>query len=186
MAEWLKNIADKMKKPSEETTLRDRLDAEQRRQREATQRTGSGLTIAQEQEVNKEDLKALTTLLAWKLDVRKDNLLANPAKVDGLWLGVSRYFRRGEGENPDPVISWKLYLFRACPHCKHLIQNIPLGDLEEITNAVEQTIHGKETPVGKSTARLAAHLADIEANKPDPYCPRFCPQCRKAIRGGTQ
>ncbi len=186
MTEWLKTITEKLKKPSEEITLRDRLEAEQRRQREANQRTASGLTLAQEQATNKEDLKALTTLLAWKLDVRKDNLLANPAKVDGLWFGVSRYSRRGEGESPDPVTSWKLYLFRPCPHCKHLIQNIPLGDQAEITDAVEQTIHGKETPVSKSTARLAAHLADIDAHKPDPYCPRFCPQCRKPIRGGTQ
>lgn len=185
MAEWLKTITEKLRKPSDEITLRDRLEAEQRRQREAAERPGSGLTPAQEQVVSKDDLKALSTLLAWKLDVRKDNLLANPAKVDGLWFGVSRYLRHIEGES-DPAMSWKLYLFRACPHCKHLIQNIPLGDQAEITAAMEQTIRGQETPVGKSTSRLAAHLADIDANKPDPYCPRFCPQCRKPIRGGTQ
>src|SRR5688500_16505933 len=118
MTEWLKTITEKLKKPSEEITLRDRLETEQRRQREATLRTASGLTLAQEQATNKEDLKALATLLAWKQDVRKDNFVANPAKVDGLWFGVSRYFRHGEGEDPDAVISWKMYLFRPCPHCK--------------------------------------------------------------------
>lgn len=186
MTEWLKTLTEKLKKPSEEITLRDRLEAEQRRQREASLRTASGLTRAQEEEVNKEDLKALTTLLAWKLDVKKDNLAANPAKVDGLWLGVTRYLPRVEGETASAGVSWKLYLFRPCPHCKHLIQNIPLGDLAEVTYAMEQTIRGQDVPVSKSTARLAAHLADIEAHKPDPYCPRFCPQCRKPIRGGTQ
>jgi hypothetical protein len=130
MTEWLKTITEKLKKPSEEITLRDRLEAEQRRQREATQRAASGLTLAQEQATNKEDLKALTTLLAWKLDVRKDNFLANPAKVDGLWFGVSRYFRRGVGENPIPSSAGNCICFRPCPHCKHLIQNIPLGDLQ--------------------------------------------------------
>jgi hypothetical protein len=186
MADWLKTLTEKLKKPSEEITLRDRLEAEQRRQREESQRTNSGLTVAQEQAIQKEDLKALTTLLAWKLDVRKDNILANPAKVDGLWFGVSRYLRAGEGDNADSVISWKLYLYRPCPNCKHLLQNIPLGDQAEITSAVEHNIRGEEVPVSKSTARLAAHLADIDAHKADPYCPRFCPHCRKPIRGGTQ
>lgn len=186
MSEWLKSITGLLvKKEPGETTLRDRIEAEQRRLREATERNASGRTVAEEQILLHEDLKALQMLLAWKLDVKAENLLANPAKVDGLWFGVKRYFREGKGENAAPMVSWKLYVHRVCPNCKHAIPTLELGDHAEVTEAVEQMAHGKETEVSKSTTRLARYIADVEANHPDPYCPRFCPQCRKPIRGGT-
>lgn len=187
MTEWIKSITGLLnKKEPGEITLRDRIEAEQRRLHEQTTVTKSGRTISDEQTIKKDDLKALQMLLAWKLDVHRDNLTENPAKVDGLLLGVKRYFRTAKGTSAAEV-SWKLFVYRLCPNpnCKHQIPTLELGDHAEITDAVEQMATGKDAEVGKSTTRLARYIADVEANKPDPFCPRFCPQCRKAIRGGT-
>jgi hypothetical protein len=185
MPEWLKNISGLLgKKESGTVTLRDRLDAEQRRLRESTELSSSGRTLEEERHIQQEDVEALKKLLAWKLDVKADHLLANPAKVDGIWFQVRRYFRAGENGSGS-VPSWTLHSCRVCPGCKTRIPTIILGDYAEIADAVERIATGKGGEVTKSTPRLAAYLADVEANRPDPYCPRFCPECHKPIRGGT-
>jgi hypothetical protein len=198
MAEFWKSIQDKLGKATpaipEPLTFRERLEREQERQREQIKRqasVGTNSPLAPGESVadaNLQDKRVLISMLGWKLDIKKETgeITTNPAKVEGFWLGVKRYWRFARNEDEHDELSWKLHYYRTCIHCKAQIPTIELGDYLEIKGAAEKMMtEGQEVLVVKSTARLAAYLNDLDAGKPDAHCPRMCPKCRKLIKGGT-
>lgn len=192
MAEWWKSFTDAFgsKDPAAKpASLRDRLEQEKVRLRETEKQRRMGdhrRPGESEDQAMKQDAKALATLLGWKLDVRVEDLDVNPARIDGYWFGVKRYVV--ESETPDDPnrpydISYKLFLYRPCSHCRFLIPTIELGDYSEIVEAAKRMTRGEDPGVGKSTAAMAKYLAETEGDRLDPYLPRFCPKCRKLIKG---
>jgi hypothetical protein len=192
MTEWLKSFTDVFKAPqnSKALSLKERLEQEQGRLKEEEERLRKagprgehrmpGETDAQ---ANKQDCTALATLLRWKLDVKVENLDQNPARVDGYWFGVRRYFGPPlEPDGPNEVL-WKLHIYRPCMHCKHLIPTMELGDSAETKVATQQMMRGETVTIAKSTEKLAAYLNEVEKGRLDTHMPRFCPSCRKPIKG---
>ncbi len=199
MSVW-KSLQDKLGKPTEviptPPTFRERLEQEQERQLEQEKRAravhGAGRLPLKPgespEEASVEDKRVLASMLGWKLDIKQDyrTFETNPAKVDGYWFGVKRYWKFGRSENEEDELSYKLHFFRKCENCRTLFPTIELGDYLEVKEANRKIIEeGVEVFVAKSTARLAAYLNDLEKGKSDPFCPRMCPACRKLIKGGT-
>ena len=198
MSEWWKSLSGKfnlLTPPTEATetlSLRDRLEREKDRQRiEARQRaSGEADTLAPGESIEQaqiQDIRALCSLLGWKLGVKTEpsELTGNPSKVDGYWFGVKRYWDFATAEGQEDQISWKLHFFKPCNHCRTLVPTIELGDFAEVRHATERMMDGEEIQVARATSRLAGYLNDMEAGRPDLYCPRICPSCRKLIKGGT-
>ena len=199
MSEFWKSLQDKLGKPAVEAakplSFREKLELEQSRQREqekralAVNRAGMPLKPGESiAEASDEDKRMLSSMLGWKLDIKVDfrTLTTNPAKVDGYWFGVKRYWKFGRSEGEEDELSYKLHFYRKCDHCRALVPTIELGDYLEVKEAGRKMIEdGVEVPVAKSTARLAAYLNDLDKGKADPYCPRMCPSCKKLIKGGT-
>lgn len=208
MAEWWKNLTDALARPSDEaagrqrsTTLKERVDREKEKLREQEMRTesrsrngvvyGGGGTVRDPGEAElQEDLHALRALVGWKLGVQVKDIAGNPSKIDGYWFGVRRYIKEkpasknGGDSGYEPC--WTLHFFRQCPSCKFLFPTLELGNYSEALEAATAMMAGKDAEVSRSTEKLAAYLNDREAGRPDEFCPRQCPSCRKLIRGGTQ
>lgn len=194
MTDWLKNLTSVFSKGQEDArnlSLRDRLEQEQvrlREEQERARRTGGNtpehrLPGETDDQANRQDCAALATLLKWKLDVKVENLDQNPAKVDGYWFGVRRYLGPPvEPDGPNEIL-YKLYTYRPCIHCKHLIPTLELGDDVETRAAAKQMMLGQPVSVTKSTEKLAAYLNEVAGGRLDPHLPRFCPACRKPIKG---
>lgn len=193
MAEWWKSLSEVFTKGQDTRplSLKERLEVEQRRMRETEERQrrthshepqirASGETDAQ---AKTQDCQALATLLGWKLDTKIEHLTENPANIDGYWFGVRRYLGPPTETGGDNEILWKLYLFRPCTHCKFLIYTLELGDYTEVKEAVTKMMTGERPHVPKATERLAAYLNEVGTGKFDPHMPRFCPACRKPIKG---
>jgi len=169
-------------------TLKDRLELEMERLRQDERKAAAEqerqqhlLSTADE----REDQRALGTLLRWKLDVSDETPpTQNPAKVDGIWFGVERY----PFTTPDSEVEetrWKLYMYRPCEHCRHLIRTIELGDYFEVLEAVRLETLGEDIELEKSTPKLANYLHDMDSGKPDPEWPRACPACKKPLKNGA-
>ena len=207
MAEWWKNITDALARPSDAAasrnhtaTLKERLDREKVKLREQElqnrARSMGGPNAAPfggpdaSEAAQQEDLRALRALLGWKLGVTPKDLPGNPSKIDGYWFGVRRYITEKPLDDPardgasyEPC--WKLHFFRQCPQCRFLFPTLELGDYSEALEAAKEMMAGKEAEVSRSTEKLAVYLNALESGKPDEHCPRYCPSCRKLIRGGT-
>jgi hypothetical protein len=125
-------------------------------------------------------------LLAWKLDVHVENLTENPALIDELWFGVKRYLGPPLVEDGPYEIYWKLHFYRTCPHCKNILPTIELGDSAEVNAACQQAMLGQEVFVPKATKKLAAYLEEIDRGAMDAHMSRYCPHCRKPIKGLLQ
>lgn len=173
----------------------ERLRGEEKFRRQAAAETSAGGIAAggardgryrgeDGQQMLHEDLRALTTLLRWKLDVEAAPE-RNPARVDGLYFGVQRRPLRDDDGHVTQEVTWRLYLYRPCPHCKFLIPTIDLGDHREVMEAVKQETAGNAVQIIRSTEHLAGYLHDIQRGRPDQYYPRLCPSCRKLLKGGT-
>jgi hypothetical protein len=202
VGEWWRSITERLNKlhpeaeggPAPPVSLRDRLEHEKERLREEAERQEKaepGQTLApgeSREEAELQDRRVLIALLGWKLDVRFEPgqfPTTNPAKVEGYWFGVRRYWRYARAEGEEDRIGWKLFFHRVCPNCKALVPTLELGDYAEVDAAAAKMMVGGEAQVGKSTHRLASYLNDLEAGRPDPHCPRLCPGCRKLMKGGT-
>jgi len=199
MSQWLKTIQDKLGKatPAEpkQVSFRERIEQEQERQRDqmkmVNQRRGGGGTLMpgeSAEAASLEDRRVLASLLSWKLDIKADynEFNGNPAKIDGYWFGVKRYWKFARQEGEEEELSYKLHFYRRCDQCRALVPTIELGDYLEIKEATrKQTLEGQNVTVHKSTARLASYLNDLDSGRIDPYCPRMCPSCKKLIKGGT-
>jgi hypothetical protein len=189
MAEWWKALRESLKteNPKQSLSLRERLDKEKEHLRKDRERHYSTTEHRKpgesDEQAEIEDIRALTLLLGWKLDVHVEGLNENPALIDDLWFGVKRYL--GPPLEPDGPyeIYWKLHFFRTCPHCKKLIPTIELGDSAEIVAASKGSMLGQEVLVPKSTKRLAAYLEELDRGAMDPYMSRYCTYCRKPVKG---
>lgn len=192
MPEWLKALTEAFgggeKDPLRRTaSLRDRVQSEQQKQRELEKQNKSGehrRPGESDEQARRDDGRALEALLGWKLDVHVEGVDITPIKVDGYWFGVQRYVVHAEDPTDDNPyeIRWKLFFYKPCPHCRHLTPTIELGDYAEVLEASRRMTRGEDPSVPKSTSTLAKYLNDTE-NKLDPYLPRFCPKCRKVIKG---
>jgi hypothetical protein len=199
MSQWLKSIQDKLGKATPDepkpVSFRERIEEEQERQREQQKiamqrRTGNRTPMMghSAESATVEDKRVLATMLSWKLDIKADynTFAGNPAKIDGYWFGVKRYWKFARHEGEEEEQSYKLHFYRRCDHCRALVPTIELGDYLEIKEAARrQAIEGEEVTVTKSTTRLAAYLNDLDSGRSDPFCPRMCPSCKKLIKGGT-
>lgn len=199
MAEWWRSITDKIGKLSDSeavappATLRERLEREKEKLKMESEQSRHGAVEARapgetREDAEVQDRRVLIALLGWKLDARFEpgkHPTSNPSKVDGYWFGVRRYWQPARKAGEYDQIGWKLFFHRVCPHCKALVPTIELGDYAEVGEATARSMVGEDVEVPKSTARLAAYLNDLEAGRPDMYCPRQCPACRKLIKGGT-
>ena len=193
MGEWWKQITAALGRPDDPAAQRDEaatLKAQLNREKQKL-KTGSAKTGAKtgaEEAAWQEDLRALRSLLGWKLGVTVKDLTGNPSKVDGYWFGVEPYVKdtKDAAGQRDYERSWKLFFFRQCPQCRHLFATLELGDYSEAIQATQNLMAGEDAGVGRSTEKLAAYLNDLEQGKPDEFCPRHCPNCHKLLRGGTR
>jgi hypothetical protein len=189
MAEWWKKISESLKveSPRQNQSLRDRLDREKEHLRKDRERhysqTEHRRAGESDEQARMEDARALAHLLGWKLDVHVEGLTDNPALIDDLWFGVKRYLGPPIEEDGPYEIYWKLHFFRTCPHCKNLIPTLELGDSAEIVEASKKSMLGQDILVPKATKKLAAYLEELDRGAMDPYMSRYCPHCRKPIKG---